>query len=183
MYNGIQEKIAGASLVTIMSASNLFGRGFSEKKLEMIMDPDSGYPGVLLSNESDLEKAAKIAQIKGMASKTAEAFVEKIPQFIQFLKEAGLEKKLITGVTEKKEYDQSHPLFGKSIVMTGFRDDDIQQKLKSVGAKLGSSVSKNTFLVLVKNIEEDTGKAADARKLGIPLMTPEELKNKYFITQ
>ena len=95
MYNGIQEKIAGASLVTIMSASNLFGRGFSEKKLEMIMDPDSGYPGVLLSNESDLEKAAKIAQIKGMASKTAEAFVEKIPQFIQFLKEAGLEKKLI----------------------------------------------------------------------------------------
>ena len=183
LYNGIQEKIAGASLVTIMSASNLFGRGFSEKKLEMIMDPDSGYPGVLLSNESDLEKAAKIAQIKGMASKTAEAFVEKIPQFIQFLKEAGLEKKLITGVTEKKEYDQSHPLFGKSIVITGFRDDDIQQKLKSVGAKLGSSVSKNTFIVLVKNIEEDTGKAADARKLGIPLMTPEELKNKYFITQ
>ena len=180
LYNGIQEKIVSASLVTIMSASNLFGRGFSEKKLEMIMDPESGYPGVLLSNESDLKKAAKIAQIKGMASKTAEAFVEKIPQFIQFLKEAGLEQKLITGVPEKKEYDQSHPLFGKSIVMTGFRDDEIQQKLKNVAAKLGSSVSKNTFIVLVKNIDEDTGKAAEARKLGIPLMTPEEFKNKYF---
>jgi NAD-dependent DNA ligase len=181
LYNGIQEKIEGASLVTIMSASNLFGRGFSEKKLEMIMDPESGYPGLLFSNESDVKKAAKIAQIKGMASKTAEAFVEKIPQFIQFLKETGLEKKLVTGVTEKKEFDQSHPLFGKSIVMTGFRDDDIQQQLKNIGAKLGSSVSKNTFLVLVKNIDEDTGKAADARKLGIPLMTPEEFKNKYFV--
>jgi NAD-dependent DNA ligase len=180
LYNGIQEKIEGASLVTIMSASNLFGRGFSEKKLEMIMDPESGYPGVLLSNESDAQKVSKIAQIKGMASKTAEAFVENIPQFIQFLKEAGLEKKLVTGVNEKKEFDQTHPLFGKSIVMTGFRDDDIQQQLKNIGAKLGSSVSKNTFLVLVKNIEEDTGKAADARKLGIPLMTPEEFKNKYF---
>jgi NAD-dependent DNA ligase len=180
LYNGIQEKIASASLVTVMSASNLFGRGFSEKKLEMIMDPESGYPGVLFSNESDVKKAAKIAQIKGMASKTAEAFVEKIPQFIQFLKEAGLEQKLITGVTDKKEFDQSHPLFGKSIVMTGFRDDEIQQKLKNVGAKLGSSVSKNTFIVLVKNIDEDTGKAAEARKLGIPLMTPEEFKNKYF---
>jgi NAD-dependent DNA ligase len=180
LYNGIQEKIASASLVTVMSASNLFGRGFSEKKLEMIMDHESGYPGVLFSNESDLKKTAKIAQIRGMASKTAEAFVEKIPQFIQFLKEAGLEQKLITGVTDKKEFDQSHPLFGKSIVMTGFRDDEIQQKLKNVGAKLGSSVSKNTFIVLVKNIDEDTGKAADARKLGIPLMTPEEFKNKYF---
>lgn len=181
LYNGIQEKVGAASLVTIMSASNLFGRGFSEKKLEMIMDPDSGYPGVLLSNESNAQKVSKIAQIKGMATKTAEAFVENIPQFIQFLKEAGLEKKIVSGVTEKKEFDQTHPLFGKSIVMTGFRDDGIQQQLKNIGAKLGSSVSKNTFLVLVKNIEEDTGKAADARKLGIPLMTPEEFKNKYFV--
>ena len=182
LYNGIQEKIGTASLITIMSASNVFGRGFSEKKLEMIMDCDTGYPDVLLSNETSAQKIIKISQIKGMASKTAEAFVEKIPQFIQFLKEAGLGQKLVKGVTEKKEIDQSHPLFGKSIVLTGFRDDEIQQKLKNAGAKLGSSVSKNTFLVLVKNIEEDTGKAADARKLGIQLMTPEQFKNKYFIT-
>jgi len=28
-------------------------------------------------------------------------------------------------------------------------------------------------------VEEDTGKAEDARKLGIPLMTPEQLVDKY----
>lgn len=182
LYNGIQEKISTAPLVIVMSASNIFGRGFSEKKLEMIMDPVSGYPGVLLSSESDAEKAHKIAKIKGMALKTAEAFVEKIPPFIQFLKEAGLEEKLSKGLPEKKEIDQSHPLFGKSIVMTGFRDDELAQKIKNIGAKLGSSVSKNTFIVLVKNTEEDTGKASDAKKLGIPLMTPNEFQNKYFIT-
>ena len=182
LYNGIQEKISTAPLVIIMSASNIFGRGFSEKKLEMIMDPVSGYPGVLLSSESDAEKASKIAQIKGMAVKTAEAFVEKIPPFIQFLKEAGLEEKLSKGLPEKKEIDPSHPLFGKSIVMTGFRDDELAQKIKNIGAKLGSSVSKNTFIVLVKNTDEDTGKASDAKKLGIPLMTPNEFQNKYFIT-
>jgi NAD-dependent DNA ligase len=179
LYNGIQTKINAAPLVTIMSASNIFGRGFDEAKIELIMDPDTGYQGVLLSNESDAEKVAKITQIKGMALKTAKAFVEKIPAFIQFLKDTGLEEKLVTGLPKKKEIDQSHPLSGKSIVMTGFRDEDLQEKIKQVGAKVGSSVSKNTFIVLVKNIEEDTGKAADARKLGIPLMTPDEFKNKY----
>ncbi len=180
LYNGIQEKMNSASLITIMSASNVFGRGFSEKKFELIMDPESGYPDVLVSSETDAQKIAKIAKIKGMAIKSAEAFVEKIPHFIQFIKEAGLEKKLTEKDNEKKSLvDPSHPLYGKSIVLTGFRDDELQQKIKNVGAKVGSSVSKNTFVVLVKNIEEDTGKASEAKKLGIPLMTPDEFKNKY----
>jgi NAD-dependent DNA ligase len=179
LYNGIKDKLTNASLVTIMSASNLFGRGFSEKKLELIIE---SYPDVLLSKESNTEKVRKIAAIKGMAQKTAEAFVERIPDFIEFIKEAGLNNKLSeTEATQiqKQQIDESHPLFGKTIVMTGFRDTEIQEALKNVGAKLGSSVSKNTFVVLVKDLSEDTGKAADARRLSVPLMTPEVFKEKY----
>ena len=174
LYNGIREKIDTASLVTIMSASNMFGRGFSEKKLELIME---SYPNVLLSKESDFQKISKISDIKGMADKTAEVFVERIPGFIQFIKDSGLVKKLAP--VEKKLIDESHPLFGKSIVMTGFRDAEIQDALKNIGAKLGSSVSSKTFIVLVKDKDEDTGKAGEARKLGVPLMTPEEFRKKY----
>jgi NAD-dependent DNA ligase len=176
LYNGIKEKIDAASLITLMSASNVFGRGFSGKKTELIIE---AYPNVLLSKESNAQKIAKISAIKGMAEKTAEAFVERIPDFINFIKEAGLVKKLAQEVTEKKPVDESHPLFGKTIVMTGFRDAQIQEDIKNVGAKLGSSVSKNTFIVLVKDKEDDTGKAADARKLGVTLMTPEEFSKKY----
>jgi DNA ligase (NAD+) len=179
LYNGIKEKIDAASLITLMSASNVFGRGFSGKKTELIIE---AYPDVLLSKESDAQKVAKISAIKGMAEKTSESFVERIPDFINFIKEAGLSKKLAQEVTEKKQVDESHPLFGKTIVMTGFRDTQIQEDIKNVGAKLGSSVSKNTFIVLVKNTDEDTGKAADARKLGVTLMTPEEFVKKYFST-
>ena len=175
IYNGIHEKIDAASLVTIMSASNLFGRGFSEKKLELIIDE---YPDVLVSNLSNSQKIYKVASIKGMATKSAEAFVERIPDFVQFINEAGLNNKLST-IENKKPVDTSHPLFGKSIVMTGFRDNSLQETLKNVGAKISGSVSKNTFIVLVKDLDEDTGKVADAKKLGIPLMTPEEFKNKY----
>ena len=137
------------------------------------------YPNVLLSKESNNQKVAKISAIKGMAEKTAEAFVERIPDFINFIKDAELVKKLTQEITEKKPVDESHPLFGKTIVMTGFRDAQIQEAIKNIGAKIGSSVSKNTFIVLVKNTDEDTGKAAEARKLGVPLMTPEDFVKKY----
>lgn len=180
LYNGIKERLSAASLITIMSASNIFGRGFSGKKTELIIE---AYPNILLSKESDNQKVAKISAIKGMAQKTSEAFVERIPDFIKFVKEAGLESKLSVDVSEKKVFNQSHPLFEKTIVMTGFRDTKIIEALKNVGAKLGSSVSKNTFVVLVKDLEEDTGKAFDAKKLGIPLMTPSQFVEKYLISE
>jgi NAD-dependent DNA ligase len=154
----------------------MFGRGFSEKKIELIME---SYPKVLLSKETNSQKISKISAIKGMATKSAEAFVERIPEFINFIKKAGIVNKLAEGVVEKKDVDQSHPLFGKTIVMTGFRDTALQEKLKDVGAKLGSSVSSKTFIVLVKDKEEDTGKANEARKLNVPLMTAHEFTLKY----
>ena len=176
LYDGIKEKIDTASLTTVMTASNMFGRGFSEKKIELIME---AYPKVLLSKETESQKIAKISSIKGMAIKSAEAFVERIPGFINFIKESGLVKKLNEEISEKKQVDKSHPLYGKSIVMTGFRDTALQEALKDIGAKLGSNVSSKTFVVLVKDKEEDTGKANEAIKLNIPLMTPHEFTKKY----
>jgi DNA ligase (NAD+) len=188
IHDGIKNKLDEASLVTIMSATNLFGRGFSEKKIELIMDT---YPDILLSNESTVEKIKRISSIKGMAEKSAEAFVENIQSFIKFMEEAELTYKLNNGSKkeneeeskdvkgDKKEVDQSHQLFGKTIIMTGFRDKELENKLKNIGVKVGSSVSKNTYLVLVKDKDEDTGKANEARKLNIPLVTPLEFKNKF----
>jgi NAD-dependent DNA ligase len=179
LYNGIQEKLATASLVTLMSASNLFGRGFSDKKCEVIMSPDTGFPDILVTKETTAEKIQKIASLKGMAAKSAEAFVEKIDEFVRFLKEAGLEDKLAAPV--KEVINKTNPLFGKSIVMTGFRDAELQEALKCVGAKVSASVSKNTFAVLVKEKDTGNGKANEARKLGVPLMTPDDFREKYLV--
>jgi len=175
IHSGIQEKIMTASIVTLMSASNLFGRGFSDKKLELILEE---YPDVLTSSESDAVKILKVASIKGMATKTAEAFVKNIPAFKQFLQEChcGLEEKLVTNTL----INVSHPLYKKSVVLTGTRDKTLMETLKSVGVSLGSSVSKNTFAVIAPSLDEDTGKAEDARRLGVPLYTPTSFMEKYF---
>ena len=180
LYTGIQEKVGSAQLTKIMAVSNVFGRGFSDSKMELILKE---YPEIFIEKNSQ-----KLAGVKGMASKTAEAFVERIPAFLEFLKDCGLLDKL--DEKEKKGsvvvvVDESQPLFNKSIVMTGFRDKKIIEALAKYGAKLGSSVSKNTLVVLVKDKNEDmdsgSGKVLEAKKLGIPIMTSEEFSAKYLL--
>jgi len=51
--------------------------------------------------------------------------------------------------------------------------------LKEVGCQLGSTVSKNTFAVIAKNIEDDTGKLVEARKIGIPIYDCNMFLEKY----
>ena len=181
LFEGIREKLISASIITLMAASNIFGRGFSTTKIELIMNE---YPDILVSQESVSGKVKKVAGIKGMALKSAEAFVSNISNFIAFIQDCGLQDKLninsSSSNTNNIVNSANNPLFGKTVVMTGFRNKEIEQKLKEMGAKLGSSVSKNTFLVLVKNMDEYTGKALDAKNLGINLMTPEDFIGMYF---
>jgi NAD-dependent DNA ligase len=66
--------------------------------------------------------------------------------------------------------------------MTGFRDKDLETDLKKVGAKTGSSVSKNTFCVLIKDLEKDeSSKVLDAKRLNIPVLTLSQFKTQYDI--
>ena len=168
-----------------MSASNLFGRTFGERKIELIMNE---YPDILISKETDQEKTEKIQKVKGIAEKSATTFVESIEIFNNFIKECGLEYKLNQSKNKNEDKDKDlaqsfikvdSPLYNKTIIMTGFRDKNLEEQIKSAGAKLGTSVSKNTFIVIVKHLEEDTSKASDAKKLGVPLITVESFNKKY----
>ena len=177
VHSGIQEKVKEAPIVKIMSASNIFGHGMAGKKLEIVID---AYPDILVSFDSKNEKIDKIANVKGMAKKTATAFVENIDEFLKFIDKTDLKYKLEVKEKEKPQYDEQHPLFGKKIVMTGFRNEEFSEKMeKKYGAKMSSSVNSKTFVLLVKDVEETTGKAEQARKLNIPIMTLEMFMEKY----
>ena len=176
VYTGIQEKLSGANLVTLMAASNIFGRGFSDKKLELIL---SEIPDILVSLKSPAQKVAAVAAIKGMAEKTAATFVAQINEFKAFLKACGLENKLLLASASASENNTTHPLYKKTVVLTGTRDKQVIEILKLAGAVQGASVSKNTFLVVAKSADDDTGKAEDARKLGIPILSVEQFFLNY----
>ena len=116
-----------------------------------------------------------VKDIDGIALKTAERFVNNIAKFNEFLTEANLTNIKYSN-NKNIEINTNNVLFGKKIVMTGFRDKELIENIKSFGAEVVDSVTKNTFIVLAKDINEDTTKANTARLNNIQIMTPHEFK-------
>jgi NAD-dependent DNA ligase len=180
----IKEKVENASVVDLMVASGTMGRGFSNKKLEPILE---AHPDILVSKDDPAAKIAKVKAIKGIEIKTATLFVENIPRFIEFLDAIGQTKKLAQPgsasptIAPESDVDKSNPLYNKKIVMTKVRDQTIVRQLKARGAGLGDNIDKNTFVLIVKSLEDVSNKTKYAVEHGIPIMTSEDFKGKYLV--
>lgn len=174
----IASKVGEASLLKIMVASGKLGRGLGERKLGPIME---AHPDILVSEDTPPQKIAKVKTVAGIEQKSAQLFVENIPAFLAFLKECGLEHKLTAKAAPKsaKVFDPSNPLYGKEIVMTKVRDQDIITALEAAGGKLADSIKAHTLALIVKSKADESNKTKDAVKKGVPIMTPEEFKEKY----
>ena len=68
---------------------------------------------------------------------------------------------------------------GKRIIITGFRDKELQEKIVKEGGEIGSSVSKNVDVVIVKSLNEDTAKVEKARELKLDILVKEDFIKKY----
>lgn len=173
-----------ASLVEIMAASNVLGRGLGERKIRPMMD---AFPTILTSNESDAEKMKMLISIKGVGQENAKTFVSNIPLFIAFVNECGLKNKLrssplsnaIRPASPAVAIDNKNALFGKKIVMTKIRDKEIIEYLKTVGATLEDGIKKDTFALIVKSKDDVSNKTKFAVENKIPIMTPDEFKAEY----
>ena len=201
LFDGIHAKIDQASLTTLMTASQQFGRGFGHEVVELIM---TKYPEVLREEERNV---AKLVAIPGIGQKTAERFVEHIPQFMAFIKECGLEDKIIQKIQSASPVAKTgaesvmamfspkaaesaltvpatnDPLMGKSVAMTGFRDKELEAVLKTRGAKVAPSIKNGLLALLVKSADENqtSGKLKEAKDKNVPIMTVDEFKQFYKI--
>lgn len=173
LHTNIEKSISDADLLTLMVASNLFGRGLGQKKLDILLQD---YPNVFQDSSSEELKVKKVTAIDGFASKTAELFVSKIEIFKTFLREIGQEDKLKSPMTTKTSpKTQTHALHGKKCVFTGFRDKALEEKVKLVGGDVMSSVSKYTDLLIVKDELQTSSKIEKAKSLGVKVVTQEVL--------
>ena len=204
LFDGIHSKIDQASLTTLMTASQQFGRGFGQEVVELIM---TKYPEVLQERKVD-----KLVVIPGIGKKTAERFVEHIPKFMDFIKDCGLEYKIqqkiksasaSQGVEPPKTIvesimsvftpnkttepavvvDTNNSLMGKSVAMTGFRDKELEAVIKTRGAKVSPNIKNGLLALLVKSMDENqtSGKLKEAKDKNIPIMTVVEFKKQYIM--
>jgi NAD-dependent DNA ligase len=152
-----------------MSASNKLGHGIGEERIKLVLDK---FPNLL----DDADKWSKdefinnLKLINGWEEKTSSLFVSNYKEFKKFYNSIEpyitIKKQKVKEVIKNKYTD-------KTVVMSGFRDSELQQKLEDSGAKITNSVSKNTDYLIVKDqntIDENTGKVQKAHGLGIKII-------------
>lgn len=175
LHTNIREKFKTATIQQILVGSNLIGRGFGEKKVAKIFQD---YPNVL-----EERNVAKLAAIPGFSQKTAAEFMQNVPRFMAFLGEIGWEggmAGLVAQMPAATSGMAGGKLAGKTVVLTGFRDKELEAAIVASGGNVSGAVSKNTFALIVKN-KEDCGstKYAAAVKHGVPIYDAAEFREKY----
>jgi DNA ligase (NAD+) len=125
--------------------------------------------------ESDLLK------IDGIASITANQFIDGLPEFFEFMKDIGIDCNK-TNVVSKPVVESSSAkstLKDLIVVFTGIRDKELEAEIESRGGKVASAVSGKTKVVVAKDPSEETGKVKAAKELGIPVITIETFRKEY----
>ena len=169
LHTNIREKFASATLQQILVGSNLIGRGFGEKKVAKIFE---SYPNVL-----EERNVSKLAAIPGFSQKTATEFIQNVPRFMAFLEEIGWEGGMAGVVDPMSGMAGGNKLAGKSVVLTGFRDKELEAAIIAQGGSVTGAVSKNTFALIVKSKDDcKSAKYQAAIKHGVPIYTQQEFK-------
>lgn len=186
IFDDIDDKMKKIDLVTLMKASRTFGRLLGSKKLKLVIDI---YPDMesLLKIKDKLRE--KLLDIDGFGEKMTNNFIDGIDDFISYFnmmrKKYNLEhlvkkpkKNIKTGLANK----WMEELTDKIIVFTGFRDNVLAEKLEASGAKVTTSVSGKTYIVVTKDgMDKTTSKLTKASEKGIIIMDKTDFLKKYHI--
>jgi NAD-dependent DNA ligase len=173
LYDGIRDRISKATLVQLMVGSNMFGHGMGERKLGPVIE---AFPDFLVADDSKAEKIRQLGT-KGI-HKNAEEVVDSIAPFLKLMDLCGIKT---SAAKTAKPVITTHPLYGKTIVMTKIRDKEIIEFLEAKGAKLGDNVKSDTLALIVKSKDDVSAKTKTATEKNVPIMTPDEFKLAYKI--
>ncbi|MGJ0909271.1 NAD-dependent DNA ligase LigA [Clostridium botulinum] len=150
-----------------------------------------GIPNVGKKTANDL--VIKFKTLENIESATIEQLVE-VPDVGEIVAKSVSDffkdEKIINNIEEllnlgvkpyyEEEIIDENPFMGKTVVVTGslnnYSRGEIKDKLQSLGAKVSSSVSKNTDYVLVG--EKPGSKYEKAVELGVKVITEEEFSKK-----
>lgn len=115
-----------------------------------------------------------ILAIEGFAETSAMSYLVGYDEFYEFIKDLPVTYKVVSRETP---ININGPLSGKYFVFSGFRRSDLEKIIESKGGKIGSSVSKNTTHLVMKEVGTGSSKEKKALELGITIITVDDLEN------
>jgi DNA ligase (NAD+) len=177
IYNNIRTRLDTASKSDILGASGVFGYGINSKKVEKLLVAIPELLNLKGVNSDDLLE--RIKQAEGFSTKTATGIVQNLEKAIDFMSEL---KKVYNNqesvIEEKENKVETSKINNFKIVCTGFRD--LENEIMMRGGIVLSAVSKNTDMVVVKNLnDKPSTKVSKAIQLGIPIIQKDEFIRKY----
>ena len=175
IYDNIQNTLKEAPLYKFISASGLI-EDVGSKRIELLLD---NIPDLFTRKTISI---GEIEQIQGFSNILATKVIDGIPnckKFLDMMIKLGYLKK--TDTVHKQTAPLNDLLKNQKIVFTGFRDSVLENKIKEMGGTVSTTVSKNTTMVIVKDINETSGKITKARDLGIEIISLADFTNKFKI--
>lgn len=168
--------------VRMMAASNIFGRGLGEKKLQMIA---RALPQIL---ERKLPSLEELTSVDGVGPATAEGFHQGLMAFFTLMDEIGMpcrpdgatghpvQRPILPAATSghTEQNSQRGDLSRVVAVFTGFRNKAWEEAITAAGGKVTTSVSRNTTHVVAADPTEASSKLEKARTLNIPILSKDE---------
>ena len=167
LYEKIKKKINNLGCVELMHASNVFGPGFGTRKLESIICFLGAYPTDAITHKVLME-------IPGVSEITAANFLKGWQAFKKFKKDANIS---CDESFEKKK--QGAVSTSWIIVFTGIRDKQLESDIEAMGVKIGTSISKNTTLLVAKDVATETGKVKQAKALNVRVVSYDDFRVNY----
>lgn len=158
--------------ILVAIASNAFGRGFGEKKLQLILDK---YP-TALSSSGHCPTIGELSAIRGIDSKTAQQFVDNYIGYKQFLQSAGI---TVENTQTAAKSAAGNKLRDMTFVFSGFRNDDLEDYIRHNGGRVASAVSRNTTMLIVRDLTASGTKIDKANELNIKIITESDFKKYY----
>jgi DNA ligase (NAD+) len=180
VHAAIQDVRARATCVQLMAASNIFGRGLGEKKLQAIA---KGLPQIL---RGELPPLDELKALDGVGPATAKLFHEGLRAFFVLLKEMDMPCRYAAAPrsdpipTDEPAGPRHKNLAALVVVFTGFRNKAWEEAITAAGGKVTTSVSKNTTHVVAANPSEGGSKIEKARALPhIRILSRDEFASQF----
>lgn len=163
IYDNIHKGLKGVTLPQVMASSSLFGIGLGLKKFEILLEE---VPNLINYEGEELFEIVK--EVKGFSDITARRVADNLPIFLKFLNK-------LNGYITFKKIEKKEKI-DLRVVFSGFRDKELEQKVKDLGGEILSGVSKKTTHLVVKDKNEATTKITKAKDLGVPIVEIEEFE-------
>ena len=180
IYNNLNNRISNVTILSLMIASNCFGRGIGEKKLKIFIDL---YPNFLTENVSNNIIFEKLCSIDGFHDKTVNKIIKGIEEFKTFYNTeipVSVQDKISNNINCKKDSNISNKKYSflenKNIVLTGTRE--IEKILKDNNVNIQGNVNSKTELVICKDKSSNSSKIQKAKENNIKIL---DLKDFYNI--